>query len=213
MSWMATSPSLGFRSCRGTRWWGASQPLAQVWSACPMGSVWESPGWAGPAAPAAIAGAGGRTCARTRSSPGYTRDGGYGEYCIADARYCLPIGGDRSDVDTAPLLCAGLIGYRALSMAGDAERLGLYGFGAAAHIIAQVARAPRPPGVRLRAAGRSGGDRLRPRPRRRVGRPVRTRRRRRSSTRRCSSHPSVPWCRRRCARSRQAAPWSAPAST
>ena len=72
---------------------------------------------------------------------GYTRDGGYGDYCVADARYCLPVGGERSDVDAAPLLCAGLIGYRALSMAGDAERLGLYGFGAAAHIIAQVARA------------------------------------------------------------------------
>ena len=72
---------------------------------------------------------------------GYTRDGGYGDYCIADERYCLPVGGDRSDAEAAPLLCAGLIGYRALSMAGDAERLGLYGFGAAAHIIAQVARA------------------------------------------------------------------------
>ena len=72
---------------------------------------------------------------------GYTRDGGYGDYCIADERYCLTVGGDRSDAEAAPLLCAGLIGYRALTMAGDAERLGLYGFGAAAHIIAQVARA------------------------------------------------------------------------
>ena len=72
---------------------------------------------------------------------GYTRDGGYGDYCVADARYYLPVGGERSDVEAAPLLCAGLIGYRALIMAGDAERLGLYGFGAAAHIIAQVARA------------------------------------------------------------------------
>ena len=72
---------------------------------------------------------------------GYTLDGGYGDYCIADARYCLPLPGDRSDSESAPLLCAGLIGYRALRMAGGAERLGLYGFGAAAHIIAQVARA------------------------------------------------------------------------
>ena len=72
---------------------------------------------------------------------GYTLDGGYGDYCIADARYCLPLSGDRSDAESAPLLCAGLIGYRALRMAGDAERLGLYGFGAAAHIVAQVARA------------------------------------------------------------------------
>ncbi|CAI8036056.1 Probable alcohol dehydrogenase AdhA [Geodia barretti] len=69
---------------------------------------------------------------------GYTRDGGYGDYCIADERYCLTVGGDRSDAEAAPLLCAGLIGYRALTMAGDAERLGLYGFGAAAHIIAQA---------------------------------------------------------------------------
>ena len=77
-------------------------------------------------------------CAQARFT-GYTLDGGYGEYCIADARYCLPLGGDRSDGESAPLLCAGLIGYRALRLAGDAERLGLYGFGAAAHIIAQVA--------------------------------------------------------------------------
>ena len=89
---------------------------------------------------------------------GYTRDGGYGDYgdyCIADERYCLPIGGERSDVEAAPLLCAGLIGYRALTMAGDAERLGLYGFGAAAHIIAQVARAQ---GRRVFAFARPGDD-------------------------------------------------------
>ena len=72
---------------------------------------------------------------------GYTMDGGYGDYCVADERYCFPMPGERDDAHAAPLLCAGLIGYRALTMAGDAERLGLYGFGAAAHIIAQVARA------------------------------------------------------------------------
>ena len=72
---------------------------------------------------------------------GYTLDGGYGDYCIADERYCFALPGERDDVHSAPLLCAGLIGYRALTMAGDAERLGLYGFGAAAHIIAQVAQA------------------------------------------------------------------------
>jgi propanol-preferring alcohol dehydrogenase len=70
---------------------------------------------------------------------GYQIDGGYAEYTVADRRYCLPIHGSYSDVEAAPLLCAGLIGYRSLRMAGDAERLGLYGFGAAAHIIAQVA--------------------------------------------------------------------------
>lgn len=71
---------------------------------------------------------------------GYDIDGGYAEFAIADARYCFRIDDSFSDVQAAPLLCAGLIGYRALSMAGDAMRLGLYGFGSAAHIVAQVAR-------------------------------------------------------------------------
>ncbi len=71
---------------------------------------------------------------------GYQIDGGYAEYAVADARYCFPIRGDYGDVEAAPLLCAGLIGYRSLRMCGDARRVGLYGFGAAAHIIAQVAR-------------------------------------------------------------------------
>lgn len=70
---------------------------------------------------------------------GYQIDGGYAEYAVADARFCFPIPIGYSDLQAAPLLCAGLIGYRSLVMAGDAERLGLYGFGAAAHIIAQVA--------------------------------------------------------------------------
>ena len=71
---------------------------------------------------------------------GYTRDGGYADYALADARYCFPVGGDLTDAEAAPLLCAGLIGYRSLRMAGDADSVGLYGFGAAAHIVAQVAR-------------------------------------------------------------------------
>ncbi len=71
---------------------------------------------------------------------GYQIDGGYAEYTLADARYCFPIQGDYSDVEAAPLLCAGLIGHRSLRMAGEAARLGIYGFGAAAHIVAQVAR-------------------------------------------------------------------------
>ncbi|RKP52609.1 zinc-dependent alcohol dehydrogenase family protein [Trinickia fusca] len=70
---------------------------------------------------------------------GYTIDGGYGERTVADARYCLPLPTRYSDVQAAPLLCAGLIGLRTLVMAGDAERIGLYGFGAAAHIVAQIA--------------------------------------------------------------------------
>jgi len=69
---------------------------------------------------------------------GYQIDGGYAEYVAADHRFCFPIPEGYPDLHAAPLLCAGLIGYRALRMAGDAERLGLYGFGASAHMIAQV---------------------------------------------------------------------------
>lgn len=72
---------------------------------------------------------------------GYTLDGGYADYAVADARYCLALPESYDDVAAAPLLCAGLIGYRAYAMAGEGGRLGLYGFGAAAHIIAQVAAA------------------------------------------------------------------------
>ena len=71
---------------------------------------------------------------------GYHLDGGYAEYALADERYCFALPPEYSDIEAAPLLCAGLIGYRALKMAGDARRLGIYGFGAAAHIVAQVAR-------------------------------------------------------------------------
>ena len=71
---------------------------------------------------------------------GYQIDGGYAEYTVADARFCLAIPDSYGDAEAAPLLCAGLIGHRALRMAGDPRRLGLYGFGAAAHIVAQVAR-------------------------------------------------------------------------
>jgi propanol-preferring alcohol dehydrogenase len=71
---------------------------------------------------------------------GYTLDGGYAEYTLADQRYCFSIPAAYGDAEAAPLLCAGLIGYRSLVLAGDARRLGIYGFGAAAHIVAQVAR-------------------------------------------------------------------------
>jgi alcohol dehydrogenase, propanol-preferring len=70
---------------------------------------------------------------------GYQIDGGYAEYAVADARFCFPIPEGYPDLQAAPLLCAGLIGHRSLRLAGDAERLGLYGFGASAHIVAQVA--------------------------------------------------------------------------
>jgi propanol-preferring alcohol dehydrogenase len=71
---------------------------------------------------------------------GYTIDGGYAEYVVADSRFCFRLPDGFSDVELAPWLCAGLIGYRALRKAGDVRRLGIYGFGAAAHIIAQLAR-------------------------------------------------------------------------
>ena len=79
-------------------------------------------------------------CERARFT-GYDLDGGYAELAVADERYCFPIPAGYDPVHAAPLLCAGLIGYRALVAAGDAPRLGLYGFGAAAHIVAQLARA------------------------------------------------------------------------
>jgi propanol-preferring alcohol dehydrogenase len=71
---------------------------------------------------------------------GYTLDGGYADYAVVDQRFCFPIPSSYSDAEAAPLLCAGLIGYRSLAKTGDAVRIGIYGFGAAAHIIAQVAR-------------------------------------------------------------------------
>jgi len=88
-----------------------------------------------------------RQCRRSRENlcdnarfTGYQIDGGFAEAAVADARYCFRLSHGLSDLESAPLLCAGLIGYRALGMAGDAERLGLYGFGASAHIVIQVAR-------------------------------------------------------------------------
>ncbi len=78
-------------------------------------------------------------CDRARFT-GYDLDGGYAEWAVADERFCFSIPDGFGDLEAAPLLCAGLIGFRALRLCGDGERLGLYGFGAAAHIVAQVAR-------------------------------------------------------------------------
>ena len=86
---------------------------------------------------------------------GYDLDGGYAEYMVADQRYCLPLPVEYDDAAAAPLLCAGLIGYRSLVMADDARRLGVYGFGAAAHIVAQVARYQ---GQEVYAFTRAGDD-------------------------------------------------------
>ena len=78
-------------------------------------------------------------CDQTKFT-GYTLDGGYAECTVADQRFCFPISDFYSDTEAAPLLCAGLIGYRSLVKAGNGKRLGIYGFGAAAHIVAQVAK-------------------------------------------------------------------------
>ena len=78
-------------------------------------------------------------CAKARFT-GYQRDGGYAEFIAADLRFVFPIPDGYNNEEAAPLLCAGLIGYRSLVMAGDATKLGLYGFGAAAHIVAQVVK-------------------------------------------------------------------------
>jgi alcohol dehydrogenase, propanol-preferring len=93
-------------------------------------------------------------CERARFT-GCDRDGGFAEYVVADRRFCFPIPDGYPDLQAAPLLCAGLIGHRALRMTGDAERLGLYGFGASAHIVCQVARHE---GRRVFAFTRAGDD-------------------------------------------------------
>jgi alcohol dehydrogenase, propanol-preferring len=93
-------------------------------------------------------------CARAQFT-GYQLDGGYAELAVADERFCFPIPQGYSDLHAAPLLCAGLIGYRALRLAGEGDRLGLYGFGAAAHLVCQVATHL---GWRVLALTREGDD-------------------------------------------------------
>ena len=91
---------------------------------------------------ATIAAAATRTSAITPASPATQIDGGYAEYCLVDERFCLSLPPQFDAEHAAPLLCAGLIGYRCLTRAGDAQRLGLYGFGASAHLIAQIGAGP-----------------------------------------------------------------------
>jgi len=93
-------------------------------------------------------------CGKARFT-GYQIDGGYAELTVADQRFCFTVGNQYSDLDAAPLLCAGLIGYRALKMAGEARNLGIYGFGAAAHIVTQVAQYE---GRKVYAFTREGDD-------------------------------------------------------
>jgi propanol-preferring alcohol dehydrogenase len=93
-------------------------------------------------------------CAQARFI-GYHRDGGYAEFMLADSRFCFPIDARLATAETTPLLCAGLIGFRSLRMAGDAKRIGIYGFGSAAHIITQVAIAQ---GREIHAFTRAGDE-------------------------------------------------------
>ena len=143
---------------------------------------------------------------------GYDVDGGYAELVAADERFCLPLDDSYDDSHAAPLLCAGLIGFRALTMCGDAERLGLYGFGAAAHLIAQVARHQ---GRRVFAFTRAGDESTQAFAgslgAEWAGAAMSDRRS--SSTRRSSSPPSARWSPRRCAPPPRVAAWCAPGST
>ena len=157
----------------------------------------------------ATAARGARTCATDARFTGYTRDGGFAEYAVADERYVLrPARPATPTLHAAPLLCAGLIGYRAYRMAGEARRLGLYGFGAAAHM------SPRSP---LRRAAQvyaftRPGDARRRRSRARSapsGPAAPTSRRRNRSTPPSSSPRSARWCRRRCGAVRKGGGWSA----
>ena len=99
---------------------------------------WGFPGSAGPTARAAYCRSGRENLCVAARFTGYTLDGGYAEQAVADARFCFPLPPGLDDVHAAPLLCAGLIGYRALRLAGEAPRIGFYGFGASAHLLAQV---------------------------------------------------------------------------
>ena len=150
-------------------------------------------------------------CAQARFT-GYDIDGGYAEYTVAHERFCFPLPPEYGDVAAAPLLCAGLIGYRALRLAGEARRLGLYGFGAAAHIAVQVARHRGQEVYAFTKPGRCGRPGLRPRPRCGVGGRLGPSPARRRSMPPSSSHPSAPSFRRRLPPRRRAAWWSAPAS-
>ena len=158
-------------------------------SASPRGSGSASPGSAGPTAAAATAARAARTSATRRRFTGYDIDGGYAELTVADERFCFPIPEGYPDLQAAPLLCAGLIGYRALRLVGDGERLGFYGFGASAHILCQVAVAEGRRVFAFTRRGRHGDAGVRSRASAPSGRAAPTSCRRRSSTARSSSPP------------------------
>ena len=121
-------------------------------------------------------------------------DGGYAELTVADERFCLPLPDELSAEQAAPLLCGGLIGYRALRLAGDAPRLGLFGFGSAAHMICQVGCLPGAAGVRVHPRRATSAPRSSPAALAHPGRAAPTTPRPRSSMRRSSSRPPESWC-------------------
>ena len=129
------------RSSRATRRRAASGPWARPSKGSPSATRSASGGWRGPAASASTAGAGARTCARRAEFTGRDRDGGYAERMVADARWVYRLPAGFSALEAAPLLCAGVIGYRSLRLSEirPGGRLGLFGFGASAHLAIQVA--------------------------------------------------------------------------
>ena len=128
-----------FPWCRATRWSAGSQRWVTDVEGFAEGTRVGVPwlGWT--CGDCRFCRAGQENLCEAARFTGYTLDGGYAEYLVADRRYCFPLSDGTSDAEAAPLLCAGLIGYRSLRMAGDPARVGLYGFAAAAHIVAQLA--------------------------------------------------------------------------
>src|SRR5438105_459000 len=139
---------------------------------------------------------------------GYNIDGGYAEFTVADARYCFHLPDEYNDVDAAPLLCAGMLGYRSYRKAGDAHRLGIYGFGNAAHLIAQVARYEKKEIYAFTRPGDKAGQES-ARSLAQFGPAALTKRRRKNSMLQLFSHRSVRSFRLLCALLRKVVLWSA----
>ena len=140
---MSSTANSSIRDCRLFRGTKSSAPSKRADPASPpspSASASAFPGWAERATPATIAAPVAKICATARSFTGYTRDGGFASHATANVDYAFRLPDSMNDRDAAPLLCAGLIGWRCLAKAGQSRTLGLYGFGAAAHLIAQVAR-------------------------------------------------------------------------
>src|SRR6516164_536006 len=133
------------RSCRDTKSSAASRQWVRAWLVSTSVSAWGCPGSATPAGAASYCVSARENLCEHPLFTGYTRDGGYATHTVADSRYCFALPERMDEAEVAPLLCAGLIGWRSYRIAGAGqlgvgpEALGIYGFGAAAHILAQVA--------------------------------------------------------------------------